>query len=275
MLVLLRIEFLKLWLKPRTYIGFAGMAAIIGLMFLAMKLGHPFRHVQATLEQHFIVAGSFLNAEFIAHHLIRGVVLVFLPLFSAMVFGDLIASEAADGTMRTMLCRPVSRISVGLAKYVTGAGYVLALTFGTGIAAFLGGWLLFGKGSLVVIENGIWIFTEHDAIPRLIASYGLAAVSMLAVGSIAFALSSFLTNSNGAIIGAMATMYGLMIIGEIDYFDPIKPYLFTTYRDAWNGLFVSPIDLSEIWRSIGVTMAYSAVFCAIGLAIFRRRDVLS
>ncbi len=274
--MLLRIEFLKLWLKPRTYIGFAGMAAVIALMFLAMKFGHPFRHMEATLEQRgFIVAGTFLNAEFVVHHLIRGVVLLFLPLFSAMVFGDLIASEAADGTMRTMLCRPVSRIAVGIAKYLTGIGYVLALTFGTGIAAFLAGWLVFGKGNLVSVESGMWIFTEQEAIPRLIAAYGLAAVSALAVGSIAFALSSFLSNAGGAIIGAMVVLYGLRIISLMDYFESIQPYLFTSYLDSWEGLFVTPILSADIWRSAGVTLTYSVVFCAVGLAIFRRKDVLS
>lgn len=274
--MLLKIEFLKLWLKPRTYIGFAGMAAVIGLVMVGMKFGHPFRHVEATLEERgFIVAGSFLNAEFVVHHLIRAVVMLFLPLFCAMVFGDLIASEAADGTMRTMLCRPVSRIGVGIAKYLSGVGYVLALTFGTGVAAFLVGWLIFGRGNLVSIENGMWIFTEREAIPKLLAAYGLAAISALAVGSIAFAMSSFLTNASGAIIGAMVVLYGLRIISLIDYFEPIKPYLFTSYLDSWEGLFITPVVMGEIWRAVGVMAAYSAVFCALGLLIFRRKDVLT
>ena len=273
--MLFRIELTKLWRKPRTYIGFAGMAAIVGLMFVGMKFGHPFRHVEQTLERNFIVAGSFLNAEFIALHLMAGVVFTFLPLFTAMVFGDLIASEAADGTMRAMLCRPVSRIGVGLAKYVTGAGYVIALAFGTGLGAFLAGWLFFGKGSLVTLNSGIWVFREADAIPRLIAAYGLAAVAMLAVGSIAFALSSFLSNANGAIIGAMAVMYGLAVVGEIDYFDPIKPFLFTSYMDSWRELFVNPVDMAEVRHAVGIMLAYAAAFCTIGLYIFRRKDVLS
>ncbi len=273
--MLLRIEFLKLWRKPRTYLGFAGMAAIIGLMFLGMKLGHPFRHMEAQLARDWIVAGSFLNAGFIAQHLMGGVVYTFLPLFSAMVFGDLIASEAADGTIRTMLCRPVSRIGVGLSKYANGALYVLALTFGTGAAAYLIGWLVFGRGNLVVLDSGISIFTEREALPRLIGAYGMAALSMIAVGSIAFALSSFLSNSNGAIIGAMVVMSGLAIIGEIDYFEFLKPYLFTTYLDEWKGLFADPIRSADVLRSAGVMLAYSAAFSVLGLAIFRRKDVLS
>jgi ABC-2 type transport system permease protein len=273
--VLLRIEFIKLWRKPRTYLGFAGMAGIIGLMFVAMRFGHPFRHLESVLAGRFIMAGSYLNAEFIAHLLLPGAVAALLPLFTAMVFGDLIASEAADGTMRTMLCRPVSRASVGIAKYMTGLVYVLVLTLGTGLVAFLTGWLVFGKGWLLVVSSGTWIFEEPDAIRRLIAAYGMAAASMLAVGSIAFALSSFLSNSNGSIIGAMVVLYGLTIVGEIDYFDPIKPYLFTSYMDSWRELFVNPIDMSEVWRAVGTMLAYAAAFLALGLAIFQRKDVLS
>lgn len=273
--MLLKIEFLKLWRKPRTHLGFAGMAALIGLMFLGMKLGHPFRHIEAQLQRDWIVAGSFLNAGFIAKHLVGGVVYTFLPLFSAMVFGDLIASEAADGTMRMMLCRPVSRIGIGIAKYLNGAAYVLALTFGTGIAAFLLGWLVFGRGNLIILDSGIFIFTEREAFPRLIGAYGLAAVSMLAVGSIAFALSSFLSNSNGAIIGAMVVMSGLAVIGEIDYFEFLRPYLFTSYLSGWKGLFADPIRAGEVWRSAAVMLAYSGAFCIAGLLVFRRKDVLS
>lgn len=273
--MLLRIEFTKLWRKPRTYLGFAGMASIIGLMFVGMKFGHPFRHIEEALAQHFYLGESFLNAEFIAAHLMGGVVYTFLPLFTAMVFGDLLASEAADGTMRTMLCRPVSRLQVGMAKYATGVVYLLALTFGTGLAVFLAGWLVFGKGFLVVFHDGLWIFREPDAVPRLIGAYGMASVSMLVVGSIAFALSSLLSNANGSIIGAMVVMYGLAVIGEIDYFDPIKPYLFTSYMESWRHLFVYEIDKASILRTVGVMAAYSAAFTALGLTIFRRKDVLS
>jgi len=271
----LEIELLKLWRKPRTYLGFAGMAAIVGLVLMAMKLGDPFSHMQARLAQDFIVVGSFVNAPFLTRHLLDGIVYTFLPLFACLVCGDLIVSEAADGTLRAVLCRPVSRTSVVVSKYAAGALYVLALVFGTGMLAYVAGWAFLGRGSLVELSRGVWVFPEGAAILRLLAAYGLVAASMLAVGSIALAISTFLSNSNGSIIGAMVVMYSSAIVGEIEYFARVKPYLFTTYMDEWRHLFVDPIDTGVVLKCVAVMAAYAAVSLAIGLVVFCRRDVLS
>ena len=45
--------------------------------------------------------------------------------------------------------------------------------------------------------------------------------------------------------------------------------------DSWRGLFADPIKTGDIWRAVGVMLIYSAVFCAAGLVVFRRKDVLS
>ena len=275
MLTRLSIELAKLTRKPRTYLGFAGMAGITCLLMIGFKYGDPFQHMKDRLAQDFIISGSFINAAFLARNLVAGAIYMILPLFTCLVCGDLVASEAADGTLRTILCRPVSRLSVAVSKYMVGAIYVLTLTFGTGVFAYLLGSLFLGRGSLVVMEQGIWVFPEHTALIRLVATYALISVSMLAVGSIAFMISTFLSNANGAIIGAMAMMYAGVIVGEIDYFKSIRPYLFTSYMDKWRLLFISPIDVSELWKAAGVMLIYSAAALIIGLIIFQRRDVLS
>ncbi len=275
MLTKLQIELLKLYRKPRTYLGFAGMAAIISLMLAAVKYGDPFHHMQARLAQDFIVVGSFVNAAFLARYLLEGIVYTFLPLFACLVCGDLIASEAADGTLRAFLSRPVSRASVATSKYAVGALYILALSFGTGLLAYLAGWAFLGRGGLVVLSKGVWVFPEGAAVLRLLAAYGLVGVSMLAVGSIAYAISTFLNNSNGSIIGAMAIMYGSAIVGEIEYFARVKPYLLTTYMDKWRHLFVDPVEVDIVLKALAVLAIYAAGSFVIGLAVFQRRDVLS
>lgn len=275
MITSIRMELLKLWRKPRTYFGFISMTLMIILMLIAIKYGDPFRHMRERISQDFIIAGSFINAAFLTRYLLEGVVYTFLPLFACLVCGDLIASEASDGTLRTVLCRPISKVGWAVSKYVVGAFYIFVLAIFSGVAAYMVGWAFLGKGSLVVFNDGIWVFPEWSAILRLLATYGIVAVAMLAVGSVSFAISTFLSNANVAIIGGMGLLYMSAILQEIEYFKFLKPYLLTSYFNSWKGLFIEPIDTTIIWESLGVLLVYSAVAFIIGLVIFQRRDVLS
>ena len=275
MLISLRLELLKVMRKSRTYIGPAALSLLIIAMLVGMKHGHEFEYMKRRLEQDFIVAGSFVNAAFLTRFLLDAITFTFLPLFACMVCGDLLASEAADGTLRTLLCRPVTRMRVAISKYAVAIMYVLGLTFGTGLFAYLMGWGYLGRGSLVVLQRGVWIYPEHDAILKLLAAYALVACAMVALGSIAFAISTFLSNSNGAIAAAMGLLYGSAVIGEIQYFAKIKPYLLTTQMEMWRDFFTGVPDAHALTKAVGIMAAYSAISIIIGLVIFSRRDVLS
>lgn len=275
MLIELQLELLKLVRKPRTYIGPAAMGILTGLILVGMKYGHQFDYMRDRLEHDFYIAGSFVNAAFLTRFLLEGIVFTFLPLFACMVCGDIVASEAADGTLRTLLCRPVTRLGILGAKYIVAVIYVLALVFGTGLVAYLLGAAVLGRGSLVILSQGVWVLPEHTAILRLAAAYALVAAGMVAVGSIAFAVSTFLSNSNGAIVSAMGFLYGSAIIGEIEFFARLKPYLLTTHLDIWRRFFTDTLDVSKLAQSVGVMLIYSAAAFLAGAIIFQRRDVLS
>lgn len=280
MLAELAIEYRKLFLKSRTYIGPAAMLFIITAMLIGLKYSHQFDYMKETMGQDFIIAGSITNAAFLTRYLLEGIFFFFLPLAVCSICGDLVASEAADGTLRMILCRPVSRLSIFTAKYVTCITSSVGLTLGTGLVAYLAGYIFLGGGSLFVMpgfkgEGGIRILPEHDALIRLIAAYSLTAVGMLAIGSIAFMISTFLSNSNGAIFGAMGILIASGILGQIDYFNSLKPYLLTTYLEKWQQFFGESIDTQVLLRSIGAMMIYSVTCFIIGAVIFRRRDVLA
>lgn len=272
------IEMSKLMRKSRTYIGPVAMALLISAVLVGLKHGGQFKFMQERLEQEFLVTGSFINAAFLTTYLLQGIVFTFLPLFTCMVCGDLIASETAEGTLRTMLCRPVTRLGVLMSKYVIGLFYVLLLVFGTGAFAYITGLIFLGHGSLINMDRsqgGIWIIPEGEAIHKLLIAYGLIASGMLAIGSISFAISTFLSNSNGAIAAAMGVMYGSAVIGEIDYFAKLKPYLLTTYMESWRQLFAGSPNTHEVTHAVLGLLVYSVVSLVLGGVVFCRRDVLS
>lgn len=269
------IESLKLLRKPRTCIGLIGMMILIVLLAASLKYGHDFDHMREALSQEFLVVGTFVNAEFLMRFiLIPPILLMFLPLFTCMVFGDLLASESADGTWRMLLCRPVSRMTVLSAKYITGVCYTIFLVLGSGVFSCLLGIVLLGRGGLLNFDGGINVFSEWGGLIRLAEVYLLIAAGMVAVGSIAFAISAFLANSNGAIGTAVGLLVVSGILGHIEYFSRLKPYLLTTYLEV-DRFFASSFDLEMYRKSILVMFVYAAVSLTVAAVAFCRRDVLS
>ena len=275
MLTSLRLELRKALHKARTYIGPVALSLLIFAVGFGIKHSHHLERMRGLMDRDFIVTGSIVNAAFLCRSLLEGIPFTFLPLFTCMVCADLLASESADGTLRMLLCRPITRRQVAASKYVLGAVYAVGLTIGTGVLAYLIGTALLGRGSLVLFNDGIWVIPEHTAILRLLASYTLVASGMLAIGSIAFAISTFLSNSNGAIAGAMGVLYGSVVIEEIEFFAPLKPYLLSTHLEKWHRLLQGPFDMHQFLHSIGIMLAYAVVSFVIGLIIFERRDVLA
>ncbi|MBI2843940.1 MAG: ABC transporter permease [Armatimonadetes bacterium] len=276
----IRLELFKLARKGRSYLGFGALIAIVGLVILGFRLGPP--PFEASFAQGFVMVGSYLNAGFVAWFLLRVMLQFFLPLFACVVTGDLISGEAADGTLRTILSRPVGRRNLLASKFAVSLFYVIVLTFFLGVASYAAGAIFLGRGMLVTFQEGtmlgaqgIYIYAEPEGLARLAAAYAFASLGVLSVATIAFFLSTLVANSLGAIGGAMMTMILFQILGVFDYFKPIHPYLFTTHMSAWTGLFAEPVPWGEIWKSLGTLSVYVAAFFTAGMAVFVRKDVLS
>lgn len=282
MITQIRLEAFKLTHRWRSYLGVIALAGLAGLMVLGVKLGGD-QSFGATIPAELGAIGDFKNAGFVTWLLLNATIQFLLPLFACVVVGDMISGEASDGTLRALLSRPVSRWSVFAGKFVTSKLYVLALTLSVGIIGYIIGAIFLGHGAFVVFANniadgqgqGVYVYTEYEGIVRLLAAYIYASAAVLAVASIAFFLSTLVSNSIGAIGGAMMTLVVFQIIRIIPYFEPIQPYLFTSHLETGSGLFMTPIPWAEIGKSLGVLIAYIMVFFFAGFGLFRRKDMLS
>ncbi len=276
----LRLEAFKLTHRGRSYIGPAALLGMAGLMVIGLKMGPP--PFGASVPGMFTSAGSYVNGGFLAWFQLRLAMTFFLPLFACVVTGDLISGEANDGTLRTMLSRPVRRGRLYLSKFLVALAYSVALTYFLGLAAYALGSAFLGHGSLLTFQEGtllgaggVYGYSESEGLVRLAVAYGFAAVGVMSVATIAFFISSWTTSSLSAIGGAIAVMILFNIVGIIDYFRPVHPYLFTTYFDSWNLIFVDPVPRGEVTKALGVLFAYVAVFFTAGLVVFKRKDILS
>ena len=293
---LLKIELFKIFRRPRTYIAFGAIAAIVFLIQIALKFDGK-SYIDLMLGN---LDGSFDFSDELKLKLLNGYLICFLilntlliqmPLLVALIAGDSIAGEANMGTLRLSLTKPVSRTQYMLVKFFASVVYTLAMLLWMALLALLGSVLIFGTNDMVILRSaGIEQIPEADVLWRYVAAFGYAAVALTTVASLSFLLSVFAENSIGPIIATMSIVIVFTILSEMNipiYDATVKPYLFTSHMVAWKGFFYVKADndgttitgsienLPAIMRSLGILLIYIAGFLGSALWVFKKKDILS
>jgi len=276
---LTKIEIFKIFKKPRTYIAFAAIAAIILLVQLAFYIdGEKYMSFMMTsIESSFSLEGNLLNGYFV-FFIILQTLLVHVPLLISLVAGDMLAGEANMGTMRLLVTKPVSRTSIILSKFFATCIYTLLLLTFMAILGLFGSMALFGTSDLMVFKSDkLLLIDRSDVLWRYLGAYGFAALSMVTVASLAFLFSVFAENSIGPIIAAMSVIIISTILTTMDipFFNAMKPYLFTNHMLNWKGFFDRPVDVREVLKSALLLIGHITFFVSLSIYIFRRKDILS
>lgn len=300
MWTLLQIEVFKIFKRPRTYIAFGAVAAIVFLFQVGMKYdGQSYLNlIIAAIKEHFDVTIpdeiKILNGYFVCF-MILNILLIQMPLLVALIAGDSIAGEANMGTLRLSLTRPISRTQYVLVKFLACMVYTIMLLCWLALIGLFGSMLIFDTNTMVVVRSsGVEMIEQHDVLWRYFAAFGYATVALTTVAALAFLLSVFAENSIGPIIATMSIVVVFTILSELNipmYDRTIKPWLFTTHMVAWKGFFyvkvaeVEPGDfqpvagsisnLPAIMKSLGILLGYIGVFLTAAIIAFRKKDILS
>ena len=276
---LTRIELYKIFRKPRTYIAFVAIAAIIVLIQVALYVdGEEFLgFVMQSVNESFEIQGNKLNGYFVCFNILQNL-LVHVPLLIALVAGDMIAGEANMGTLRLLVSKPLSRTSLLGGKFLATVVYTLALLAFMAVLSLFGSMAIFGVSDLMVFKSDMLIILNNDDVLwRYVLAFGFAAVSMITVASLAFLLSVFAENSIGPIVGTMSVVIVLTILTtmNIPFFNVLKPFLFTNHMLNWKGFFDDPVDYREVLKSLLVLLFHIVFFISLAIFIFRKKDILS
>ncbi len=276
---LTRLELYKIFKKPRTYIAFAAIAAIVVLIQVAMYAdGEMYlQFAMQSLQETFQISGTILNGYFVCYIVLQ-TLLVHVPLLIALVAGDAIAGEANMGTLRLLLTKPVSRTALLLSKFFAACIYTLLLLLFMAALSLPLSLLIFGSGDLIILKSEmVVILNSADVAWRYVAAFGFAALSMITVSALAFLLSSFAENSIGPIISTMSVVIICTILTTMDipFFNALKPYLFTNHMLNWKGFFERPVDSAEVAKSAAVLFFHILLFLSITIFAFRKKDILS
>jgi ABC-2 type transport system permease protein len=275
---LVQTELYKIFRKGRSYIGFGAIAFIVIVIQIALFVdGESYLELGTqSLKDSFTFQGNLLNG-YLSVFIILSSLWVHIPFLIALVAGDLIAGEAAAGTLRILLIRPISRTQIIWAKFTAVLIYVLAtvvfmaaLSIGTGL-------LIFGEGDLFVMKDMLYIFDSSDSLWRILASFAFSFLSMSMVASLAFMLSAVVDSSLGPIIMTMSIIIVFMIVSSIDLsiFRAVKPFMFTTYMGAWREFFSDPVDWHKVNTAVVALVAHIFIFLGFTTWYFKRKDILT
>lgn len=272
-------EFVKIAAKPRSYIGIGALTLIVVIILVAMKVdGQQFVSLlTGPFEQSLSFEGNLLNGNLMAFIILQ-MLIIHVPLLVALVTGDLISGEAAMGTIRLLLTKPISRTSVLFSKYIAGCAYTLVMLLWLMFMALIVGKWLFGNGDLIVVNsNGLMVFTENDVLWRFAAGFSLAFLSMVTVATLSLTFSCFSDNSVGPIVSTMAVIILFTIIGNLNVpsMSVIQPYLFTNHMVAWRDFFEDPIPWKEVAKSAFILVGHIIVLLTIAIMKFKKKDILS
>lgn len=244
---------------------------------MSIEGSRSINYLTRNLQQSFVFVGSLLNG-YLVSYMVLGGLYVHIPFLITLVAGDLLAGEATAGTYRMLITRPISRFKLVSSKFLAGLIYTCSLIFWLAIISLGLGIIVFGIGELLVVNSSqIVIFARSDILWRFFLAYGFACLSMSVVTSIAFFFSSLVENAIGPIITTMAIIIVFLIISSIpiSFFHDIKPFLFTTYMSSWKDFFESPIDFSDLIKSVLVLLGHIVLLFGITFYIFRKKDILS
>ena len=291
MWTIVRIELFKIFRKPRTYIAFGAVAAIVWLIQLGFYVDGE-TYVQfgmQALSETFDVQGRVLNGYLMAYIILQ-TLLVHVPLLIALVSGDMVSGEAGLGTLRLLASRPVSRTRLLLGKFLASSVYTVALLVWMALWTLFFSIWIFGADDLVILKSDVVTqILRSDVLWRYAAAFGFATIAMVTVSSLAFLLSLFAENSIGPIIATMSIVIVFTILNSLGLplFDAVKPWLFTTHMLGWKGFFDVQVgagneqlvgsveNLPAVLRSAAILVGHILLFLGVSIAVFRRKDILS
>jgi ABC-2 type transport system permease protein len=272
-------ELIKIAAKPRTYISFIAVTVLVGIILFAMKVDGPsyISFITASFEQTLAFEGTIMNGHLMAFIILQ-MLIVQIPLLVALVTGDLVSGEAAMGSIRMLLTKPISRTQLLLSKYFAGLIYTFFILLWLGFMSVVVGKWMFGLGDLIVLNSdGLVIINGDDINWRFLGGFAVAFFALTTVATLSLLLSCFSENSIGPIVSTMSIIILFTIIGTLDVpvFDNIRPFLFTTHMAAWRSFFDDPLPIADIKQSLLVLFTHIVVFLSIALYKFNKKDILS
>ena len=223
-----RWELRKLVAQKRTYLGLGAAVAvpIIFVVVLKLQTGGP----------NDVPLGRYIRDTGLA---VPFVVLFFmsiwgLPLMTALVAGDIVASESHNGTLKTILTRSRERGEIFAGKALATATYTFTLVILMGLVGLIAGTVAWGFHPLTSL-SGTQVAPGHGLL-LLVMTLAIYTLPLTGIAAFGVLLSTVTRNSAASVVGALMLALLMQLLGVLPGTESIRPYLLGTQFDAWHGL---------------------------------------
>lgn len=269
-------ELIKLFARKRTYIGFGAFLLIEILVLGLLQLPRVQRAFRFFIEANGYEFAQYYSGLTLAFIILSATILILGSLYLALVSGDVVSKEVEDGTMRMMLCRPVSRLRVLLVKYFACVIYTFALIWFIGLTALAVGILRQGTGGIFVWAPLEQIFALYDFKPglqRYLCAVFFMGLSLTTISSLGFMLSCCRMKPAAATIVTLSIAFIDMVFRSIEQFASIREFLITTHMATWINVYKTPVPVWRMVEDYAYLVGADATLFIVGALIFMQRDL--
>src|SRR5262245_50230375 len=185
-----------------------------------------------------------------------------LPLLTALVAGDVFATEDRLGTWRHLLVAVRSPKRIFVAKALSSLTVLLVLVAGLAASSIAGGLAAVGNGPLVGLDGHL--LAPGDAAGTVLLSWLCVLAPTLAFAGIGLLGSVALGRSTTGLLLPALLAFALQLMQLLPLPVAVQLALPSHAFFAWRGLFTSPAQPGPLVVGIIVSLAWAAL--ATGLA---------
>ena len=272
-------ELWKLFGKKRTYIGFGAFLLAQNAMLLAFRYSHWQESTERLLEGNGYMPRGYISALTVALIMLIPQFLLLIPLYACLMGGDSVAKEVEDGTLRMILCRPVSRLRLLTVKWLAGLVFCVVLVVALGVMAvvFARCWFPW-EGLFLYVPPPVRVFAVWPAWTGL-ELYALAhvvlALNACTMFGLAFMCSCFDMKPAAATVLGLTYLLANLVMENMPFFEEYKGWFLTWHFKCWLLVFCQPFDWARMIESLSVIVAVNVTAFVVGAAAFHVRDIKS
>lgn len=194
-----------------------------------------------------------------------------LPLLTAIVAGDIFASEDHHGTWKTILTRSVSRSSFFAAKTIAAVGFAVLVLLLLSASTIVFSVLIGGHGGLTGLTGQL--IPSHQALRLVVESWLSTIPPTIAFTGLAVLLSVWSRNAAVGIAAPVVIGFVLQLVGAMGGAEALRPFLPTTAYEAWHGFLTVPVFTGPFVTGLITSAVWTGVTLAISWTLLRRRDI--
>lgn len=194
-----------------------------------------------------------------------------LPLLTAIVAGDIFASEDQHGTWKTVLTRSASRSRLFWAKSLTAVGFAVVVALVLAVSTIASSLLVVGHQPLTGVSGQV--IAPSLALQLVSASWLSVLPPMIAFTCLAIAFSVWFRNPAAGIAAPVVLGMVMQLVGALGGVEALRTMLPTTAFEAWHGLLAEPRFTGPLVEGLVVSAVWGVVTLTTAFLTLRRRDI--